>query len=89
MPASASQALASTDMAVVLPLPAGAKASCTRCPEVPNWRTSWACPGLRSTLLAMDSNSAISTASAEMVAPSTARVDSRMNCSASRIRAVV
>ena len=48
-------------MAVVLPVPAGAIASCTRAPEVHICRTSAACPASRAVPFAAISSRARST----------------------------
>ena len=55
------QAVARACMAVVLPVPAGAMASCSRAPEVAIRRTRSAWPGSRSIPLAVISNNATST----------------------------
>jgi hypothetical protein len=54
-------------IAVVLPVPAGAIASCNRAPEVAISRTKAACPAFRVIPLAVTSSNAISTAAAVMV----------------------
>ena len=72
VPPSPVQARDSTRIAVVLPVPAGARASWTRAPEVASSRTSCTWPGLSSTPLAVDSSRAMSIVSALMVRPSRA-----------------
>ena len=56
-------------MAVVLPDPAGAMASCTRRPQVASWRTRWAWAVLRVIPLATDSSSATSTSTSLAARP--------------------
>ena len=57
-------------MAVVLPAPAGAIASCSRAPEVHICRTSKACPASRAVLFAAISSRARSTADSSTADPS-------------------
>ena len=71
VPPPSVQAPARARIAVVLPAPAGAIASCSRAPEVAIVRTSAACPALRVTPLAADSSRAMSTAESATACPST------------------
>ena len=72
-------------MAVVLPDPAGAIASCTRAPEVAISRTSVIWPGLRLTPFAVDSSSARSTQVAGDRMPIAAPAAATRRCSAARM----
>jgi len=82
LPPSPFQALATTLIVTVLPVPAGANASCRSNPLPVNSRTIATCPGLSTTALAATSSSASSTDSALTVRPPV-RIDRASNaCSA-------
>ena len=70
VPPASVQAAARVCIAVVLPVPAGAIASCSRAPEVAIWRTSATCPAFRATPLALACSNATSTAAGDIVWPS-------------------
>ena len=70
VPPPSVQACARALMAVVLPAPAGAMASCRRAPEVAISRTRVACPALRGSPLAVEASMARSTAPAGTLRPS-------------------
>ena len=76
------QAWARACMAVVLPVPAGAIASCTRAPEVAIARTSPAWPASSWTPFAVISNNATSTAVSGMVRPPVRPAAATRRCSA-------
>ena len=70
VPPASVQAAARVCIAVVLPAPAGAIASCSRAPEVAICRTNATCPAFRATPLAVASSNATSTAAGDIVWPS-------------------
>ena len=76
-------------MAVVLPAPAGAIASCSLAPEVHICRTSEACPASRTVPFAAISSKARSTAVCSTDAPPRRPAAVRRRVSASRIRCEV
>jgi len=89
VPPPSVHAPASARIAVVLPAPAGAIASCSRAPEVAIVRTSAACPALRVTPLAVDSSRAMSTADSVTACPSTRPAMATRCCSAAMTLAEV
>jgi hypothetical protein len=70
VPPCSVQAAARVCIAVVLPVPAGAIASCSRAREVAIWPISATCPAFRVIPLAVASSSATSTAAGDIVWPS-------------------
>ena len=84
------QAVASAAMAVVFPVPAGAKASWTRAPEVAISRTSATCPALSARpWLASDSSSAKPMLVSSTVRPSRNAAAAMMRRSAAMMSALV
>ena len=89
VPPPCRQAVARARIAVVLPVPAGAIASCNRAPEVDISRTSPVCPAFKVIPLAVVSSNAVSTAAVVMVGPSRRPAVATSRCSASKIRVEV
>ena len=69
-PQAVRNAAARVCIAVLLPVPAAAIASCSWAPELAIWRTSAACPAFRVTPLALACSNATSTAAGDIVWPS-------------------
>ncbi len=86
LPPEAVQAIDRASMAVVLPEPAGAIASCTRAPDDAISRTRRTCPGLSWTRFAAHSSSARSTAVGSATLPPCCPAAVRRRCSACRTR---
>jgi hypothetical protein len=82
-------ARARVDMAVVLPAPAGAIASCSRAPELHMTSTRAACPASKALPLAAASKRASSMAPASTARPSVRPAVVTNRCSAAKIRAEV